>query len=428
MQISRSSSSLSIVSRKSGGSSSTPGSKHQSFSNLYSKEKEKGVVETCAVIETVTTHSNASSNNGLNNRLKNERWKLNADSPPTIGSLNLNERQKHRATALREPLSHASSAPAADAAEISGKFETQLKNPRAWSPVRSVGSVVGTEAHPESDSAVFESESAHGSDAFLGEDDDHNGSQFWTECAVMWSCVATGAVTVDTNNIPNWFNEHHNDNKTEVNPNWRNDILGKLKQRQESLAKLQQETHYEKAVELTSWIKTADARYHHPAGDYDDCVIELEWVSGNGGDNTENDSGTFTVLSPDGSATKIQFALSDITCVQCCSEPGAPRLAIHAVHLPINCSPVKLQFAGDADMEDWLSHLSSVCSQINMLMGKPASNAIWLTSDLGDTFVFDAANMKAQQLEKTTNGQAHYVERMDVSTCETPYYNTLYNG
>ncbi|EDW69940.1 tectonin beta-propeller repeat-containing protein [Drosophila virilis] len=428
MQISRSSSSLSIVSRKSGGSSSTPGSKHQSFSNLYSKEKEKGVVETCAVIETVTTHSNGSSNNGLNSRLKNERWKLNADSPPTIGSLNLNERQKHRATALREPLAHASSAPAAEVAEISGKFETQLKNPRAWSPVRSVGSVVGTEAHPESDSAVFESESAHGSDAFLGEDDDHNGSQFWTECAVMWSCVTTGAVTVDANNIPNWFNEHHNDGGADANPNWRNDILEKLKQRQHSIAKLQQETHYEKAVELTSWIKTADARYQHPAGEYDDCVIELEWVSGNCGDSTENDSGTFTVLSPDGAATKIQFALSDITCVQCCSEPGAPRLAIHAMHLRVNCSPVKLQFTSDADMEDWLSHLSSVCSQINMLMGKPASNAIWLTSELGDVFVFDAANMKAQQLQKTSNGQAHYVERMDVSTCETPYYNTLYNG
>lgn len=370
----------------------------------------------------------------MNQRLRNERWKLSADSPPTIGSLNLNERQKHRTTALREPSSHASSAPAADVAEITGKFETQLKNPRAWSPVRSVGSVVGTEAHPESDSAVFESESAHGSDAFLGEDDDHNGSQFWTECAVMWSCIATGAVTVDTNNIPNWFNDHlSNDGKAEENPNWRNHILDKLKQRRKNVVKLQQERHFEKAVELTSWVKSADARYQHPNGEFDDCIIELEWVSGSSGSSTEgnsadSDSGTFTVLSPDGSATKIQFTLSDITCVQCCSEPGAPRLAIHAHHLPVNCSPVKLQFASDAEMEDWLSHLSSVCSQINMLMGKPASNAIWITSDLGDVFVFDAANMKAQQLEKSTDGQDYYVERMDVSTCETPYYNTLYNG
>ena len=55
-------------------------------------------------------------------------------------------------------------------------FETQVKNPRAWSPVRSVGSIVGTEAHPESDSAVFDADwMHHGSDAYLGDDDDHTG-------------------------------------------------------------------------------------------------------------------------------------------------------------------------------------------------------------------------------------------------------------
>ncbi|XP_068143293.1 tectonin beta-propeller repeat-containing protein [Drosophila tropicalis] len=444
MQISRTSSSMSIVSRKSGGSSSTPGSKHQSFSNLYSKEKEKGVVETCAVIETVLPSPGGSGSTGgvsSNGRLKHERWKLSADSPPTIGSLNLNDRHKHRtAAALRDSSTgHASSAPAADVAEVTGKFETQLKNPRAWSPVRSVGSVVGTEAHPESDSAVFESDSAHhGSDVFLGEDDDHTGSQFWTECGILWSCVATGAVCLDVSNLPNWFNEQSsNDSQVDVNANWRKDILSKLQLRQQKLAKMQEMAKFEKAVELSSWIKSSDARYQRPGGEYEDCIIELEWVSGvssstnaaTGATADCNDSGTFTVLSPDGSSTKIQFPLSDITCVQCCSEAGAPRLAIHAPHLPVNCTPVKLQFPSDAEMEDWLSHLSSVCSQINTLMGKPASNSIWLTSDLGDVFVFDAANMKSQQMDKHLAGDAGgYVERMDVSTCETPYYNTLYNG
>ncbi|XP_030386254.1 tectonin beta-propeller repeat-containing protein [Scaptodrosophila lebanonensis] len=433
MQISRTSSSISIVSHKS-GSSSTPGSKHQSFSNLYSKEKEKGVVETCAAIETIV-HSSASSSNGTVSRLKNDRWNVSCDSPPTnIGSLNLNERHKRRtAVSLRESV-HASSAPVADVTVISGKFETQLKNPRAWSPVRSVGSVVGTEAHPESDSAVFESDSTmhHGSDAFLGDDDDdHAGSQFWTECEIMWSCVASGAVSVDTNNIPNWFNEQQfaGDGKVDVNANWRKDILTKLTRRQEDLAKLEQTQRFEKAVELSSWIKSADARYQRPGGEYEDCVIELEWVSSNTDSSTSgSDSGTFTVVNPDGASTKIQFSLSDITCVQCCSEPSAPRLAIHASHLPVNCSPVKLQFPSDAEMEDWLSHLSSVCSQINVLMGKPANNAIWVTSELGDVFAFDAANMRAQQMEDSSKGSSGYVERMDVSTCETPYNNTLYNG
>lgn len=35
------------------------------------------------------------------------------------------------------------------------KLETQPKNPKAWSPVHSVGSVVGTEVHPEVDESVW---------------------------------------------------------------------------------------------------------------------------------------------------------------------------------------------------------------------------------------------------------------------------------
>ncbi|XP_037932788.1 tectonin beta-propeller repeat-containing protein-like [Teleopsis dalmanni] len=75
MQISRTSSSMSIVSRKS-GSGSTPGSKTQSFSNLYTKEKEKGVVETCAIIENLP-HSPASTSSGgysAQTRLKNDGY------------------------------------------------------------------------------------------------------------------------------------------------------------------------------------------------------------------------------------------------------------------------------------------------------------------------------------------------------------------
>lgn len=173
MQISRTSSSMSITSRRS-GSSSTPGSKQQSFSNLYHKDKEKGVVETCAPIENVVT--SGSNNGSAPHRLKGELYRHYSDSPPNIGSLNLNERHKKRTSALRE-LTHASSAPGTtEVPEVSGKaYETHLKNPRAWSPVRSVGSMVGTEAHPESDSTVFDADSTHhGSDAFL-DDDDHAG-------------------------------------------------------------------------------------------------------------------------------------------------------------------------------------------------------------------------------------------------------------
>lgn len=188
-QVSRTSSSMSLISRQSAGSNSTPGSKHQSFSNLYNKEKEKGVIETCATIENIPQSSNSSysSNSGdrlqLYGRNRNELWKNTSDSTaaPNACSLNLSERNRSRnnMNTLRANV-QASSAPAADVAavsEISGRsYETQLKNPRAWSPVRSVGSVVGMEAHPESDSTVFDAESTHhGSEVFTGDDDDHTG-------------------------------------------------------------------------------------------------------------------------------------------------------------------------------------------------------------------------------------------------------------
>ncbi|GBP08943.1 Tectonin beta-propeller repeat-containing protein [Eumeta japonica] len=218
---------------------------------------------------------------------------------------------------------HASSAPAAEVAEVTGKaYETQLKNPRAWSP----------------------------------------------ECEVMWSCIAAGAVTVDSCNMPNWFNEQSStDARLEIDANWRKHILNQLKERQEKINALPNLSKYEKAIELSSWIKSAEARYQRPNSlEFEDCRIELEWVSGNSASTptTQNpttqkdtDSGTFTVLHPDGVTTKIQFSLAAITCVQCCSEPASPRLAIHASCLAANCSPVRLQFGSDAEMEDWLSHL-----------------------------------------------------------------------
>uniref|UniRef100_T1GIE5 Galectin domain-containing protein n=1 Tax=Megaselia scalaris TaxID=36166 RepID=T1GIE5_MEGSC len=116
---------------------------------------------------------------------------------------------------------------------------------------------------------------------------------------------------------------------------------------------------------------------------------------------SSDDTGTFTVLNPDGVTTKIQFSLSEITCVQCCSEAGSPRIALHAPKLKNGCSPIKLQFSGDSEMEDWISHFNSVCSQINAVYGKPSRNSIWTTSNLGD---------------------------VEISALETPYYNNLCNG
>jgi len=55
----------------------------------------------------------------------------------------------------------------------------------------------------------------------------------------------------------------------------------------------------------------------------------------------------------------MQFSLSEITCVICCSEPSKPRIAIHTPKLTKGSSPFKLQFSGYTDMEDWMANLTS---------------------------------------------------------------------
>lgn len=416
MQLSRASSSASLCSRRSG--SDSPGGKHRSLSSLF---KEKARVETSAIIENIDETSRSAPT--ANPRHQPELWQKPLNSPPSIvnvGSLNGKADPRYK---IQSQIATASSAPAAEVYEISGKhFETTLKNPRAWSPVRSVGSMVGTEAHPETDSAVFDADNTRDSMVF-GEDDDHGGSQYWAECDVIWTGCSAGAVTVDPNQLPNWFSDAITSaSQVELTQSWRLKILEDLKKQSDSISSRNEFEMYEKAVEMSSWVKSGEAKATKPFGVFEECLIELEWVSSSG---SGLDSGTLTILNPDGVTTKMQFSLSEITCVICCSEPGTPRLAIHAPRLPHGSSPLKLQFNGDTDLEDWLSHLTSVCCQINEVNGRPSPHSIWVTSNLGDVFVFDPANLKSAQM---TNDNDLYTQTIDVSAAETPYHNTLNNS
>lgn len=416
MQLSRTSSSASLCSRRSG--SDSPAGKHRSLSSLF---KEKARVETSAIIENIDETSRSAPT--ANPRHQPELWQKPLNSPPStvnVGSLNGKADPRYK---IQSQMATASSAPAAEIYEISGKhFETTLKNPRAWSPVRSVGSMVGTEAHPESDSTVFDADNTRDSMVF-GDDDDHGGSQYWAECDVIWTGCSAGAVTVDPMQLPNWFSDTISSaTQVELTQTWRLKILEDLKKQSESITNRNEFEMYEKAVEMSSWVKSGEAKATKPFGAFEECLIELEWVSSSG---SGLDSGTLTILNPDGVTTKMQFSLSEITCVICCSEPGTPRLAIHAPRLPHGSSPIKLQFNGDTDLEDWLSHLTSVCCQINEVNGRPSPNSIWVTSMLGDVFVFDPANLKSAQ--KITDNDL-YTQTIDVSAAETPYHNTLNNS
>lgn len=68
--------------------------------------------------------------------------------------------------------------------DLGVKFEIQPKSSKAWSPVYSVGSIVGTEVHPETDESIW-SESSKGSCIFA-----ENEELEWAECnETPWSWV-----------------------------------------------------------------------------------------------------------------------------------------------------------------------------------------------------------------------------------------------
>lgn len=388
MQMSRNSSNMSLYSRRS--STGSP-NRHRSLNSLKYQQQES----TVSIQEDDEEQSRSAP---VNNRQKPELWQK-----PTVDDPTPNDSTENVASSC--PINN-------EVFEISGKY---LKNPRAWSPVRSVGSVVGIEAHPETDSAVFEAEGSSRDSGVFGEDD-FVGSQY-IECDIIWTGVAAGAVTVDPNQLPNWFNDAVDDTHAELSKPWRLQILNDLKERNSKSQDGFED--YAKAVETSSWVKSGEVRIAIVNGTFEDCLIELEWVSATSG----MDSGTFTVLNADGVSTKMQFSLSEITCVMTCSEPGHPRLAIHAPRLPVGLTPLKLQFSGDSDLEDWLSHLTSVTSQLNEVSGRPSNNSIWTTSQLGEVFVFDPMNLCEQQKKENL-----FTQEFDVSATETPYLARLHNG
>lgn len=387
MQMSRNSSNMSLNSRRS--STGSP-NRHRSFSSIKYHQQESTI--------SIQEDDEEQSRSAPVNHQKPDLWRKPSEDD-----------------ALKNISKEcvASSCPIAnDVYEISGKH---LKNPRAWSPVRSVGSVVGIEAHPESDSAVFEADRPNRDSGVFGEDD-FIGSQY-IECDITWINVAAGAVSIDTSQLPNWFNDSTEDSKAELTKPWRLKILESLKFRNSKQENGFED--YEKVAESSSWVKSSEVRIAKVNGLYEDCLIELEWVSSISG----MDSGTFTVLNSDGISTKMQFSLSEISCIMSCSEPGHPRLAIHAPRLPVGLSPLILQFSGDSELEDWLSHLSSVTCQLNDVSGKPSKNSIWATSQLGEVFVFDPAPLKEQQ-----SSQNGYKQEIDLFATESPYLTKLHNG
>ncbi|KAJ8966147.1 hypothetical protein NQ314_003710 [Rhamnusium bicolor] len=289
-------------------------------------------------------------------------------------------------SAISEWEDHPHSAPTVPTSlpiDLNTKIEVQPKNPKAWSPVHSVGSIVGTEVHPETDESVW-SESSRDSCIFA--EDEELG---WAEYEAPWSWVEAGACTVDPSQLPNWFAESGcGTANEELEQPWRIKILEELRSR---LPAQEAYTNYEQAVDTTSWIHSGEARVCLGSTGYVDCILQLEWVQ---------TAGALTILNPDGATTMV------------CSEPGNPRLALH---IPRNSRPViRLQFTSDALLDEWQSHFATTCGKIQ--------NTI--VTALGDIFTWDPTHLEANQLRE----DECYIQKYDLSGKESPFKLALHGG
>lgn len=255
--------------------------------------------------------------------------------------------------------------------DLTGKsYETTLKNPRAWSPVRSVGSVVGMEAQPDSDSSVFDLDSG----MFF---DEEVSQTAWGTCDTTWAFVEAGACSMDVVQVPHWFTDSHNVHNTDLTTKWRLNILEQLKTRNNyhSLDL----SNYGVAVEEKGWTRSCEARLVKSSSLLEDCILSLYW-------HDLESTGTLSVFQPDGT---IQFILNlcDVTNVFSISEPASPRICLSVPRENKSC--IKIQFISEMEQEEWLNVLVNITSQINGVSGKPSANSVWSITSSGDVLNWD---------------------------------------
>ncbi|XP_041977667.1 tectonin beta-propeller repeat-containing protein [Aricia agestis] len=259
--------------------------------------------------------------------------------------------------------------------DLTGKsYETTLKNPRAWSPVRSVGSVVGMEAQPDSDSSVFDVDSG----MFF---DEEVSQAAWGSCDTTWAFVNAGACAIDCLQVPHWFSDSHSAYNSDMSAKWRLEILESLKHRYNQ----ELDTNmYQLAIEEKGWTRSCEARMVNESNTSEDCILSLYW-------HASENTGTLSVFQPDGTI-KFIINLGEVTSVTSSSEPGSPRLSFTIPQH--NKNTIKIQFISEMEQEEWLNIIVDIISQINNLSGKPSPNSVWAVSSSGDILNWDPTPAK----------------------------------
>ncbi|BES95319.1 DysFN [Nesidiocoris tenuis] len=269
----------------------------------------------------------------------------------------------------------------------------------AWSPIRSVGSLLGLEANQYTDPNAEFDGIVHPE-----REDTLEGDPGWFQADTLWIGVEAGALDLNPTQLPQWFLDATFSDGLEKAP-WRNKMLNDLKAANAFTSKGFE--NYVIAVEMTSCVKSVECHYapfESDGNSIEECILELEWISNR---CSTVETASLSVSTLDKSCIKCQLSMSEIVCISSYSEPGAPRIAIHTRNSSRKGStPLRLQFNSDNDHDEWMAYLSYIHAGIADLEGPPSDTSIWAISNLGDVYVFDHSLIKKSQF----NGGLYSVE------------------
>ncbi|XP_043220428.1 tectonin beta-propeller repeat-containing protein 1-like isoform X1 [Amphibalanus amphitrite] len=239
-----------------------------------------------------------------------------------------------------------------------------------------------------------------------------------------WTSVAAGGCFLDPLHVPPWFSGPVVADRPEEL--WRQKVLELLKERDSRVRPFN--GLYDEAIERSSWTRTTKCRWwtDAPPHNWAQAVLELE-QRGTGAAQVE--FGQISVYV--GGEKMASVCLSEVSAVLNSSESRRQSvLAVLTAERMRRRLPLKLWFAEEAEMEDWLDMIQTACVRLRRIEGAPSENCLWAVTDRGDIMVSDQRLTTAEQeLAAETHSSLSQCQLVsDPAGCPTPLCRRLERG